>query len=39
MIDLLMLILIAVAFAGAMTYVRACDGLTGRDGSPIGEAP
>lgn len=33
--DLLMLLLLAVAFAGAVGYVRACAGLT----RPIGAAP
>ena len=38
MSDLLMLILVAGAFAGAFGYVRACDGMTGRRG-PVSEEP
>jgi hypothetical protein len=38
MFDLLMLILLAAAFAGSFGYVCACDGMTGRRG-PASEEP
>jgi hypothetical protein len=39
LIDLAMLILTAAAFAGAIAYVWACDGLTGERGHPPETVP
>lgn len=38
MIDLVMLVLLAAAFAGAALYVRVCTGLTDRRSGPSDEA-
>ena len=37
MFDLLMLLLLAVAFAGAVGYVRACANVTRPTGAPPGQ--
>jgi hypothetical protein len=38
-LDLLLLVLLAVAFVGAVGYVRACDDLTRTNGTAGDQAP